>query len=168
MRSNRGNYRHGHKPQNGGSPEYYTWNAMWSRCTNPSQESYPLYGGRGITVCDRWRKFDKFLEDIGLRPSNSHSLDRIDPDGDYCPGNVKWSTAAEQASNRRYCIRLTCNGQTLTIAAWAKRLGCSWGILKLRYKAGWDQERIIRTPVDSRRGKRQAGRGAALSKEKQS
>lgn len=85
-----------------GKPEHYTWAAMISRCTNPSHPAFKNYGGRGISVCDEWRRdFSAFIEHIGPRPSNDHSLDRIDNERGYEPGNVRWATRGEQAKNRR-------------------------------------------------------------------
>lgn len=83
------------------SSEYRTWGGMVQRCTNPNNSRYSSYGGRGITVCDRWRTFENFLEDMGRRPSPDHSIDRIDNDGSYEPGNVRWATKSQQQINRR-------------------------------------------------------------------
>jgi hypothetical protein len=84
-----------------GSKEYRSWLAMRERCSCPRYQAYDRYGGRGISVCDRWQEsFDAFLEDVGLAPSPEVSLGRLDNDGDYCPGNVAWQTVAEQSSNR--------------------------------------------------------------------
>jgi hypothetical protein len=83
------------------SKEYEAWAAMRQRCTNSRHVGFPYYGGRGITVCQRWDSFEAFLDDIGRAPSPSHSLDRIDNDGHYEPGNVRWATKADQAGNRR-------------------------------------------------------------------
>lgn len=91
-RDETGNYRHA---------VYRIWRGMRSRCENPNQPHYPRYGGRGIKVCERWRDFANFLADMGERPSPRHSLDRIDSDGDYEPGNVRWATASEQRHNAR-------------------------------------------------------------------
>lgn len=83
-------------------PIYYTWSAMISRCTNSNHPDYNNYGGRGISVCDRWRySFANFYEDVGDRPSPELSIDRINNDGNYEPGNVKWSTRKEQSNNQR-------------------------------------------------------------------
>lgn len=83
-------------------PEYPCWSAMRQRCHNWRNVDYHNYGGRGITVCDRWfESFDAFLEDMGPRPSPKHSIERMDNDGNYEPGNCKWATASEQNSNQR-------------------------------------------------------------------
>jgi hypothetical protein len=83
-------------------PLYWTWSNMRKRCYSPSRDEYASYGGRGISICDRWRdSFADFLADVGERPSPQHSLDRIDNDGNYEPGNVRWATKSEQLANRR-------------------------------------------------------------------
>lgn len=84
------------------TPEWTAWKSMHQRCTDPNCENWPHYGGRGITVCERWSKFENFLTDMGRRPSAKHSLDRYpNNDGNYEPSNCRWATASQQAFNRR-------------------------------------------------------------------
>lgn len=86
-------------------PEYGSWAAMIKRCTDPNHVGYGNYGGRGITVCDRWLdSFDAFVEDMGPKPTPSHSIDRVDVNGNYEPANCRWATPVEQRANRRDCF----------------------------------------------------------------
>lgn len=96
---------------------------MLERCLNPKAISYPRYGGRGITVCDRWQlDFAAFFEDVGLRPTPEHSIDRWpDNDGNYEPGNVRWATKSEQARHRRSSRLVTAFGETLNLVEWSNR-----------------------------------------------
>lgn len=94
--------------------EWYIWSGMKTRCSNSNRNSFRIYGGRGITVCAAWAdSFERFLADMGPRPSAQHSLERIDNDGNYEPGNVRWATKSEQASNRR-APEVCVNGHELT------------------------------------------------------
>jgi hypothetical protein len=104
------------------SPEYTSWQAMKARCSNPNLSAFKYYGGRGISVCARWRdSFEEFLADMGRRPSMAHTLDRFpNNNGNYEPGNVRWATKSEQLKNRRRYAKAargaaTC--QTLTRAS---------------------------------------------------
>ena len=98
-KQNNQGFKHGHC-SSGISPTYNSWAAMHGRCKYPKTRSYEHYGGRGISVCERWGDFANFLEDMGERPVGT-SLDRIDADGNYEPGNCRWATDAEQRANRR-------------------------------------------------------------------
>ncbi len=92
--------KHGHKPKSGATREYKTWQNMWSRCTNPAVDAYPHYGGRGITVCERWKSFSLFLSDMGPKPPGL-TIERRNVNGNYNPANCIWATQSVQVSNRR-------------------------------------------------------------------
>ena len=116
-----------------GSPTYRSWAKMKSRCYDNQDIGFALYGGRGITVCERWQTFENFLADMGTRPSGM-TLDRVDPNGNYEPGNCKWSTALEQSRNRGYCLgTFEYEGQVHTISSLAKLKGLSHKTAKKRY-----------------------------------
>jgi hypothetical protein len=126
------------------TPEYRVWQNMKRRCHVPSHRDYPNYGGRGITVCQRWRNsFANFLKDMGLRPSRYHSLDRIKNDEEYGPENCKWATAEEQSRNTRRNVMITAWGQTLCISQWATQIGVSCHTIHRRLLAGWTTERAV-------------------------
>jgi hypothetical protein len=95
------NLKHGAARTNGETPEYRSWRAMRDRCNCESHSEYKRYGARGIRVCERWNDFTLFLADMGPKPTARHSIDRIDPDGNYEPSNCRWATAIEQARNKR-------------------------------------------------------------------
>ena len=118
---------------------------MWGHCTRPTHPHFDRYGGRGILVCVRWRDFRDFLADMGERPAGT-SLDRIDNDGNYEPGNCRWATEVEQKANTRVAIRLTLNGETLGQAEWARRLGVRTTTIAHRLRRGWPLERALTEP----------------------
>lgn len=138
---------HGHAGKTD-SCEYRAWAAMINRCENMNDHSWNRYGGRGISVCQRWRQsFVAFLEDVGSRPSPQHSLDRFpDNNGHYEPGNVRWATAKEQTRNRHNNRILEYDGRVQCMAAWAEELGLDYKKFKKRIAAGWTIEQSMATP----------------------
>lgn len=134
------------------TPEYQSWHLMKWRCGNPSAVGYQYYGGRGISVCREWlESFETFYCDMGPRPTPKHSIDRIDNDGNYEPGNCRWATAKEQAHNRRNNHVITFNGETLCATEWSDRLGGGRNVVSRRIKKGWSPEKAISTPLMSHR-----------------
>lgn len=127
------------------SPAYKSWSDMKSRCSNPNRPDFSRYGGRGISVCPRWEKFENFLADMGGRPEST-SLDRIDNSGNYEPSNCRWANAVIQANNKRSAHRLYYDGKNLTIAEWARLSGLKMGTLWNRVKLGWSIDRAITQP----------------------
>lgn len=125
---------------------YGSWAAMKRRCMAINSSDYRRYGGRGITVCDRWKTFVNFLADMGERPLGK-SLDRIDNTGNYEPGNCKWSTQKEQASNTRTSVHMTLNGETRTMKEWSRRIGLCYQTLQARYHSGWSDFKALTEPV---------------------
>lgn len=110
--------------QKSGTPEYLAWTNIKRRCYNKNNASYHAYGARGIKMCDRWREdFLNFLADMGERPSDLHSIDRIDVNGDYEPANCRWTTNAEQQNNKRSNIIIEHDGRSQTMTAWAREIG---------------------------------------------
>jgi hypothetical protein len=113
---------HGQSSLNG-TPEYRTYFGMKARCYNENTENYPRYGGRGITVCNRWlESFENFFEDMGKKPSLNHSLDRINNDGNYEPGNCRWATKKEQSQNRANNRVLIYGDIKMTFTEWCVEL----------------------------------------------
>lgn len=127
------------------SREYKAWAGMIRRCTTPKPSDRAYYAGRGITVCDRWRdSFVAFYEDMGPKPSPGHSLDRIDNERGYEPGNCRWATRTEQMRNTRGNRRITFQGETLTVVEWEERLGVSRGSVSRRLKTMSDEDAVSR------------------------
>ena len=110
---------------------YYSWRNMRRRCTNPSDDAYPNYGGRGITVCERWESYDAFFEDMG-NPAPGLSLDRIDNSKGYSPENCRWATVREQLNNQRRNVVIEHSGIKMTIGQWAAHLGLQYDTLYKR------------------------------------
>ena len=117
---------------------YSTWSAMKSRCYNKNHIHYDAYGGRGIKVCDRWlgrEGFRNFYEDMFPKPDNG-TLDRIDNNADYCPENCRWSSKTEQANNTRRNKIIEYNGESMTAAQWARKIGIPYRTLLTRLRRG--------------------------------
>lgn len=135
-----------------GTREHRIWKAMNSRCHNVNHSSYHNYGGRGIFVHDRYRSgqpnaFMNFLNDVGEAPTNKHSIDRIDVNRGYEPGNIKWSTQKEQANNTRVNRVIEYKGIKLTLAKWGDIAVVDARTIMYRLKRGWEFGRAISTPM---------------------
>jgi hypothetical protein len=130
------------------SPEYKIWRSLKDRCFNPKNEQFHHYGGRGITIHDAWRDdFPAFLLEIGRRPSPELTLERINNERGYVPGNLRWATRKEQAWNRRNTYWLTINGVRQPLSAWASEYKISRDLIKSRLNEGWDPVRALTTPA---------------------
>ena len=125
-------------------PLYKTWTNMNARCLIPGASGYKNYGGRGIRVCERWRNdFWAFVEDMGLKPTPTHSIDRIDNDGNYDPENCRWATAKEQARNKRNPRYVEIDGEMIHVAEISEKTGISERTLYYRAQKGWPLARIL-------------------------
>lgn len=129
------------------SSEYKAWACMVQRCTNPNNKNWKEYGGRGITVAPRWFKFSAFFEDMGLKPTPHHTLERRDNNLGYCKDNCRWATRIDQARNRRTTHFVTFNGKTQCIADWANELNVHHSVIRSRFRYGWSVERSLTEPV---------------------
>jgi hypothetical protein len=135
-----------------GSPEYSIWEKMKRRCNNPNDTAFANYGGRGITVCERWREsFESFYTDVGPRPSTKHSIDRIDVNGNYEPSNVRWATATEQVRNRRNTIMVEFQGRYVPLSEVCESVGITnnrdLNRICKRVSLGWSIERALGEPA---------------------
>lgn len=131
------------------SREHLIWRGMHGRCSCKTSGAYQYYGERGVVVCERWTGEDgfvNFLSDMGRCPSQRHSIDRIDVNGNYEPGNCRWATNSEQAANKRDTVLLTANGETLCLTEWARRLGCRQSTIYGRIERGWGVEDAVTRP----------------------
>lgn len=140
------NAKHGQSTN--ATPEYRAWNSMIQRCHTPTHKQFYHYGGRGITVCDRWRNdFSAFFEDVGKRPDQTHSLDRIDNNRGYEPGNVRWATPTQQNNNRRSNHYVEIDGQPVTLAEAIRIKGQRSNVVRQRLAFGWPVERALNEPI---------------------
>ena len=139
-------------PQHGFSytAEYRAWQGARKRCTEPKNAAWPRYGGRGITMCDRWlNDVAAFINDMGAKPSPKHELDRIDNNKGYAPGNCRWVERTVNNRNRRGNRLVEWRGQTKTVMEWSELTGLSYATLSSRIKTGWDIERAMTEPAQS-------------------
>lgn len=126
--------------------EYFAWKSSQRRCLNPKCPEYKNYGGRGIKVCERWlgaNGFDNFMEDMGKRPGDEYSLDRIDVNGNYCPENCRWADKYTQDNNKRTNRYVTINGITKTIMEWSRGTGLTWDCIHDRIEMGWPEDELL-------------------------
>lgn len=137
------------------TPEHNTWLEIKRRCYDEKRRSYATHGARGIGVCKRWLdSFDNFYDDMGPRPSDVHSIERIENDGWYEPNNCRWATATEQALNTRRNVVITAFGKTAPLGAFisAKDNVNLYKKVWRRLRRGWDAERALTAPNDARGG----------------
>lgn len=126
--------------------EYKIWAGIKQRCLDPGNPSFANYGGRGITICSEWSdSFERFFADVGPAPSRKHTIERVQNNIGYRPGNVVWATRVVQANNTRRNRRLTIGGETLTMSQWARRAGIAPHALLHRLSRGWDPATAVRT-----------------------
>ena len=130
------------------SKEYRTWTGLKTRCFNQNHHSYSDYGGRGISICERWNcSYESFLEDMGEAPTQYHTIERVDVNKNYEPGNCKWATQKEQANNRRNNHFLTHLGETMTISQWSEKCGLKQQLIADRIRLGWDASMALTKPI---------------------
>ena len=144
--ANRRRTKHGHATRDEGTSRMYqTWLSMKARCLNPSHQSYARYGGRGVTVCEKWvNSFESFYRDVGDPPSLKHTLDRIDNDRGYEPSNVRWATRKEQSNNISTNVWVEYDGKRMTWAQWADYLDVPYSLLMARVRKRRPIEEILK------------------------
>lgn len=151
--------RHGHARRSGRSPEYSAYRAMMKRCYNPKEKSYPRYGGRGISVCQRWLSdVSNFLADMGPRPSDGHSIDRINVNGNYEPNNCRWATSRQQQNNRTNNRVIKYKGEDYTLAQLTEKSAVKSATLAKRLDRGWTVDDAISLPASAISPQRSASR----------
>lgn len=143
-----GCYRKRSKTKHGmkGTPEYKVWKGINARCNNPNGAGWANYGGRGISVCQRWsgeHGFSNFISDMGLRPSDKHTIDRIDNNGNYEPKNCRWATRSQQMMNTRKSRMMTFDGCTKSMKQWSIDLGIPYGRILNRVHRGHSVENSL-------------------------
>lgn len=142
--------KHGYAPRGKRMTEYSCWMAMKSRCYIVTDVSYAYYGGRGITVCKRWRdSFPNFLKDMGKRPAGM-TLDRRNTNGNYTPTNCRWATRKEQMDNRRNTRTIMVDGKSIRFLSACTDHSIDGGTVRNRLKRGWTPEQALKTPLHRR------------------
>ncbi len=130
------------------TPEYRVWHNMKSRCLYPNDKAYKHYGGRNITVCDRWlNSFVNFMADMGPKPFTEATIHRIDNDSGYSPENCVWASKEEQALHCSTTRQITYNGETMSLRGWARRIGVTHCTLSKRIARGWTLDKALNTPA---------------------
>ncbi len=125
--------------------EYHSYNGMIARCYNTNLKRYKDWGGRGISVCERWlESFENFYEDMGPKPSNGYTIERIDNNGNYTPENCIWATQKEQGRNQRTNVHITYNNITLTVSEWSEKLGIKAATIYARVRKGKSPEECLK------------------------
>ncbi len=140
-----GRLTHGHTSGRRVTSEYSCWMALRARCYDKTHVAYGRYGGRGIRVCKQWRhSFETFLSNMGLKPSKRHSIERIDPSGNYEPDNCRWATDREQARNTRRTIHVKIGGNSICLKDACRKVGLRYQTVRRRLKLGWPMERALK------------------------
>lgn len=130
--------------------EYCSWRGMFERCNDERRHNYRHYAGRGIKVCERWLSFKNFLEDMGPRPPGHFSIDRINNDGDYEPGNCRWATRSQQRRNMQNNLYVEHEGKRLLLCELVEQLNLDYAVVKGRLNLGWSLDEALTKPVRKR------------------
>lgn len=147
--------RNNHTTHGGtGTLTHKRWRTMRRRCTDMNLPGYANYGGKGISVCERWQSFPAFLEDMGECPSADMTIDRIDPAGNYEPGNCRWATKLQQARNTTANRVLEFDGRRMCVAEWADEIGIKSQAILNRLRYGWSIEKTLTYLRDARENNR--------------
>lgn len=144
--------------------EHQSWRSMCERCFRKENKKHRHYGGRGITVCERWQNsFANFFSDMGAKPTPKHTIDRINNDGNYEPSNCKWSTNKEQSRNMRRTVYVEHEGQRRLLMDVADSMGISRPVLYSRLKNGWSMEEALTLPVAKHTKKKRKKKRLAIA-----
>lgn len=129
------------------TPTWRSWQGMMSRCYKENNKSYRDYGARGIMVYEPWHDYETFLAAVGEKPSVNHSIERLNNNANYEPGNVVWAVRKQQNNNTRKNVRIELNGRTQTMAQWCEELNLPYGTIQARRASGWSDEDALTTPI---------------------